>query len=82
LKPKSANDMLSSLNTPLTLAKEWGLIATAPDMPWRTVGQQKFDFFDSAKPAGAAERPWGSLIKFAINAGLSTGELRGLQWGT
>ena len=87
MKPKSRNNILSSLNTALGMAASWGVIdrAAIPQVPWQRVPQQRFDFFtfDEAARIIVAiedERPWGPLIKFAINTGLRTGELRALRW--
>lgn len=86
-KPKTINNVLSSLNTALNLAAEWGVIGRdqVPSIPWQKVAQQKFDFFTFEEAAAVTtasgdERPWGPLIAFALNTGLRTGELRALRW--
>lgn len=84
LSPKTVNNHLTVLRKTLTLAHQYGEIASVPALKWRKVPQQKFSFLDveQARRLIAAADPgmWRAVITVALRTGLRRGELFGLEW--
>ena len=84
LSPKSINNHLTVLRKCLSLAHQYGEIASVPALTWRKVPQQKFRFLDFAEAdrliAAAEPGMWRAMVTVALRTGMRRGELFGLRW--
>lgn len=83
LAPKTVNNHLTVLRRMLSLAVEWGRLASVPRIRWLHVPEQRFDFLTTEEAdrliAGAAPE-WRCMVVLGLRCGLRQGELLALSW--
>ena len=84
-KPKTINNLLTTLLNILVNAKKRGHIAALPEIEWVEVPPQDFDFLDFDEGARLVEATvkvpdWRCAVMLAIKSGMRVGELRALRW--
>jgi integrase len=83
LSPKYVNNHLTVLRKLLDVAREWGKLATLPNVLWLPVPEAAFrflDFDEAERLVTAAQEPWRTMIVVALRTGLRQGELLALSW--
>lgn len=85
LKPKTINNIMSTLLNILTNAKLRKKIAVVPDVQWVQVPEQGYDYYNFSEAenllvAAASSYDWACAVVLAIKTGMRLGELRGLLW--
>lgn len=84
-KPKTINNITTTLYNVLKNAQKRKLIASVPAIEWLPVGQQEFDFFDFEEADRLIEgaekiEEWTCAVIVALKTGMRLGELRALRW--
>jgi len=80
---KTVNNHLTTLNTCLAYAVEWGELEIAPRIKRLKVPTHKFDFltFDESEMLiNASYGIWKKMILFALHTGMRYGEIRAIRW--
>jgi integrase len=83
LARKTINNHLTVLRKLLSIAAEWGLLASVPQVKWMKPPPPEFDFltFEEADALiAAADHEWRAMITTAVRTGLRLGELLALRW--
>lgn len=83
-KPKTINNILSTLHCCLSIAVEWSELKFVPKFRWQRTGEQSFRFFEpeEAERLLAAADPgfWRVFILFLLHTGCRFGEAAALRW--
>lgn len=82
--PRTINSRLGTTLRMFSLAEEWKIIGSIPEVKALKVAPDTKRFFsdDEARALIDAAHPrWRSMMVVGLHTGLRIGELRGLQWG-
>ena len=80
---KTVNNHLTTLNTCLAYAVEWGELEIVPRIKRLKVPTHKFDFltFDESETLiNMSYGVWKKMILFALHTGMRYGEIRAVRW--
>ena len=88
LKPKTRQHILTAMRQVLNAGVEWGYLTRSPAKSVRTPrnphDDENVNPFDTwaevLAVAGAIEKPYGPLVRFACSTGLRPGEWSNLRW--
>ena len=82
--PRTANTRLGVVMRMLSLAKEWEILESVPDVKYVKVPKYHPRFLSDVEAHAllqAATALWWTMIFTGLRTGLRIGELRGLKWG-
>lgn len=84
LKPKTINNILSTLRCCLNVAVEWGELRFVPKFRWQRTPERSFRFFEPEEAerliAAADVGFWRTFILFLLHTGCRFGEAAALRW--
>ena len=82
-RPKTVNNVITTLHRLMVVAKKRGLISSLPEFEPIRCPAPEFDFLsfeESSRLIEAARDEWRTLITFALRTGMRRGELVALRW--
>ena len=84
LRPKTVNNILTTLRCSLAIASEWGVLRVVPRFHWLRVPAQGYSFLtadEAARLLSATASPfWRTFILFLLHTGARFGEAAAAQW--